>query len=410
MRILFLIFIAALWLPHELLSQSYSGSAYNIYGFGTLQTPTLSAFSGLGNTAVGVRSPVNVNITNPAATNAVQGYSHQFDMDGYFSVLKQSDKDSEGTAYLGGLQGLNFWFRTSARNAMTIGVKSFSRTNYSATDGNNFSPDIGNYSVLYQGTGGVSQLYTAFGHELFKSFHVGVRYNFMFGNLNDTQILLGNTYLDSAVVDVTEYVRKSYLEVGAQYELTPGWLSFGKIVVGATYKPVTQINTRIRELVLYNSDSLLSEDEGSLVIPESFGYGVSFSWKRMMLAADMKLSKWDEVRDVSTIERYVDQQGYSLGFEILPKYNSQRYFDRVDYRLGVSLSNYYLKIKGTSFMESSVNVGLGLPVKYGAGVINLGYQYHLLGTTKNNLIREATNTITLGFSIRESWFRKPLNY
>tara|TARA_Y100001972_G_scaffold4974_1_gene5460 strand:+ start:2284 stop:3516 length:1233 start_codon:yes stop_codon:yes gene_type:complete len=410
MRILFLVLASMLWLPQEVLSQSYSGSAYNIYGFGTMTSPSLTAFSGLGNTSIGVRSPVNVNISNPAATNAIQGYSHQFDIDGYFSVLNQSDKNGTGTAYLGGLQGMNFWFRTSALNAVTVGVKSFSRTNYSATDENKYSPDIGNYSVLYQGTGGVSQFYAGFGHELFKSLHVGVKYNFLFGNLNDTQTVFGNTYLDSTVVDISEYVRKAYLEFGAQYEWQPKWLNFGKIVLGATYKPVTNINTRISELILYDSDSLLTEDEGSMVLPKSFGYGVSFSWKRMMLAADMKLTRWNEVKDVSTIERYVDQQGYSLGFEIMPKYNSQSYFDRVDYRFGLSLSNYYLKIKGTSFMESSVNVGLGLPVKYGAGVINLGYQYHLLGTTKNNLIREVTNTISVGFSIRESWFKKPLNY
>lgn len=409
MRSLFLVFVSIL-LPLGVLSQSYLGSAYNVYGLGTLQAPTLSAFSGLGNTAIGVRSPVNVNITNPAATNSIQGYSHQFDIDGYFSVLKQTDKDSEGTSYLGGLQGLNYWFRTSEKNAMTVGVKSFSRTNYSATNEGNYSPDIGTYSVLYQGTGGVSQFYAGFGHELFKSLNLGVKYNFIFGNLNDTQTVYGNTYLDSTVVNLSEYVRKSYLEFGAQYELKPKWLTFGKIVLGATYRPATYISTRISELIIYNSDSLATEDEGSLVLPESFGYGLSFSWKRMMLAADMKLTRWNEVRDVSTIERYVDQQSYSLGFEILPKYNSQRYFDRVDYRFGVSLSNYYLKIKGTSFMESSVNVGLGLPVKYGSGVINLGYQYHMLGTTKNNLIREVTNTISIGFSIRENWFKKPLNY
>jgi len=394
----------------EVWGQSYSGSAYNVYGFGTLQAPTLSAFSGLGNTSIGVRSPFNVNITNPAATNAIQGFSHQFDVDGYFSVLNQSDKDTEGVSYLGGLQGLNYWFRTSEKNALTVGVKSFSRTNYSAYNENNFSPDIGEYAVLYQGTGGVSQFYAGFGHELFKSLNVGVRYNFMFGNLNDTQVVYDNNYLDSTVVDVSEYVRKSYLEFGVQYELKPKWLRFGKIVLGATYKPVTNINTRISELIMYDADSLVSEDEGFQVLPESFGYGLSFSWKRMMIAADLKLTKWNEVSDVSSIERYVDQQGYSLGFEILPKYNSQNYFDRVDYRVGVSLSNYYLKIKGTGFMESSVNLGLGLPVKFGSGVINLGYQYHLLGTTKNNLIREVTNTISLGFSIRENWFRKPLNY
>ncbi len=391
-------------------SQSYTGSAYNVYGLGTLQSPTLSAFSGLGNTSIGVRSPINVNITNPAATNAIQGFSHQFDIDGYFSVLNQKDRDSEGVSYLGGLQGLNYWFRTSEKSAMTVGVKSFSKTNYSATNENNYSPDIGNYSVLYQGTGGVSQFYVGFGQELFKSLNLGVKYNFIFGNLNDTQVVYDNTYLDSTVVDLSEYVRKSYLEFGAQYEIKPRWLSFGKIVLGATYRPATQINTRISELIIYASDSLVSEDNGSVVLPESFGYGLSFSWKRMTLAADVTLTKWNELSDVSSIERYVDQQGYSLGFEILPKYNSQNYFDRVNYRLGVSLSNYYLKIKGTGFMESSMNLGLGLPVKYGSGVINLGYQYHLLGTTNNNLIREATSTISIGFSIRENWFKKPLNY
>ena len=116
---------------------------------------------------------------------------------------------------------------------------------------------------------------------------------------------------------------------------------------------------------------------------------------------------------------YSDTHTIKAGFEITPRRTDVRnYFNRVSYRVGARVANYYQTFAGERVNQLAVTAGLGFPVKiWGASSFNLGFEYGRFSSpgavqisgAKVGLVTQNYYKLSIGFSlfsadVSDHWF------
>ncbi|MEQ6166132.1 hypothetical protein AAOE16_02965 [Ekhidna sp. MALMAid0563] len=382
--------------------QSISGSAYNVFGIGSLEHTGLVSFEGMGNIGIANRSTENVNLKNPAALNAIHGYNQIFDVGFTYSLLNQSSEGQSFNTSSGGINGLNYWFRNSSKMAMTFGFSKISDASYDVTDQNAENNVLGNYDARHLGEGGTTSFYFGTGYELTERLNVGARFNFLFGSMNHTESFYSpelSTYLE---VEEDKWFTSALFDFGAQYIIP-----FGKktIILGATLSNGTSAGVAYETIIESSTDTLNYTGASSAIkIPPKYGLGVGVNNGSWSINLDYEYQPWGMNTNGNDYS-YRDRTILSAGIEFQKDRTSQEYLDRMSYRIGTSTFNNYISIEGINYWNSSFSAGLGLPIGM-RGLINLSYQYVNNGTLSNGLIYEQQHSFSIGLSFKDIWFRK----
>lgn len=396
-------FISFLCLTLSAFGQSTTGSVYGIYGIGTLYTDGMGAYRSMNNAAIGSRLPGAVNLKNPAALSAVNIATQIFDVDLAAKSLHQKTSSSSTSAMVGGLENLNLWLHLGQKTGMVMGMNQFSDARYDITNDKR-SSSIGTYSVRYQGSGGLFQMYVGAGHSIGKYLSVGAKGSFLFGKITSQQTI-GTNGLVSGVESTESRVLKQFVvDLGTQ--LTIPISTNHQITLGFIYRPSYNLNFRTEDKLIQNtSDSVTSYSKSNMIFPEKYGVGFEYRMRRLTISVDGELDKWG-VNGKQDGYNYIDQYSLSAGVSYQNDPDSYTYFNRMAFRAGFGMKNYYVQVNGTQFGNQSFSLGVGLPVSRGFGMLNVGYKYAGLGTTDNNLVYEQLHTFTVNMSIRDMWFRK----
>ncbi len=385
-------------------SQSSIGSAYNMFGLGSLSDPGLQAFKSKGNAAIGVRDGLNVNLKNPAALNAIQGPTHIFDLDTYVSNFNQKTKSESENATVGGFGGINLWFRISNNSGIAVGISEFSRAQYDITDAYKSSNFANAYSTRYQGNGGLTQFYLAYGRKIVKNLDMGIRGSFLTGQITSEQTIFNNVVFDDVVVENADYVGKLIADLGLQYSVINK--ESQKLIIGLIYRPQFLIKSEFSNKIIYNqTDSLTTVGNNEYYLPKSYGVGISYSFDSWSLSADAEKQNWG-INMSGEDFAYQNLDKYSIGMEFLGKDKPENYFDQVPVRFGVSWYKDYLIVKDSELRNIKLSLGVGLPFQKHRGVINLGYEYFWRKPEDSNLIYETTHSFRISISQRDKWFQK----
>jgi hypothetical protein len=154
-----------------------------------------------------------------------------------------------------------------------------------------------------------------------------------------------------------------------------------------------------------------------LRVPHEFGAGLYYQDRMIAWGVDYKYSAWgsnndsygenSNAKDIAVA--YTNTHSLKLGFEITPKRTDVRsYLNRVTYRVGARMGNYYQTFAGEQINQMAITAGFGFPVKlWGASSINVGLEYGRLAspaTTQLNgmkvgLVKQNYYKISVGFSI-----------
>lgn len=382
-------------------AQSISGSAYNIFGIGTLNQTGLLQFQSLGGSGIGARSDENVNLKNPASLNAIVGHNQIFDIGVSFSSLSQKSLERSFSTTYGGLNGLNYWVRAGDNLAFAFGASKFSDASFDIID-SKLNSSLGSFDARYIGTGGISQLYFAAGFKISKSLSLGARFNLLSGSQSLTEIThLSQLNFDVTVNEEQNFV-KAILDLGVQYDLPIGQNK--KLVLGAIYRPKSPINYLHEKTLTNYSDSLIAESSSSSYVPEKLGVGIGFSLPKWQFNIDYEFENWG-INQAEQTYSYTDRSLFSVGIEYQKERFSSSYLDRVAFRFGAGIQSNYTVVDQTNYWNQTWSAGLGLPFNRGS-LINIGYQYQKMGTQTNNLVLENSHTFSLSFSIKDIWFRK----
>lgn len=420
--------VALTFMVLPLLAQSGTNSPYSQYGFGVLSDQSSGFNRGMGGLAYALREHNQVNYLNPASYSCVDSLSFIFDAGVSLQLTNFEENGKKRNAKNANFEYAVAIFRATKHVGVSFGILPYSNVgyNYSSTDNVNAFPSEessnATYSNVYDGEGGLRQVYLGVGWEPFKGFSVGVNASYLWGDYTRSIV---NSYSDSYANTLSRYytaeVYSYKLDFGLQYSLDLS--AKDAVTLGLTYSYGHSLNSDPECMIISNNSQTSVADtmkyvvNDGLSIPHVFGAGISWKHnKQLMLGADYQLQKWSSVdfpqysnSDYKLSgDMFKDRHKFTVGGEYCQGELSRSFLGRVHYRAGVSYTTPYLKINGKDGpKEISVSAGFGIPIMNNynnRSMLNISGQWSR--QSMDGFIKENTFRINIGFTFNEKWFSK----
>ncbi len=393
-------------------------SPYSQMGIGDIDNGFYNRTSGLAETGIAYRSPRFLINNNPASFSGLtnQFFTMEMSLRGSFinyagtAVAPASTQSGDITfrRLVMGIKAAKHW-------GTSVGLVPFATQNFEYNvpyyiQGSN--QEIANH--YYTGHGSVNKAYWANGYEFFHHLSIGVEAAYIFGDLNQKDILQNaatGATLTSTQNDI--YLQNIYMTYGLQL--------YGKIgkhweyTLGGVYSQRADLLASPNKLVL-NNDSLILQNEqspdGYLSLPNSFGGGISITHNQHYTwLADYRYSDWNSVQRQNSYPgqdySIVSSERASLGFEISKRRNF--YNNKVElsyFQSGVYYGNSYLQINGKQLKDYGVTLGFGVNSLKTPLAYTVVFNYGIRGTTQNNLVRENYANVSFIINYGTIWFTK----
>lgn len=399
-------------------AQNEISTPYSCFGVGVLNSSSNGILNGMGSTSYAIYDPYHINFRNPASYAAYDSLSFVADAAAsvYISRLDQgklSQKNSYAKAdYIAiGLPVTRHW-RTS------IGVVPFSTMGYNIQDQQEI-PNIGNVSYEYTGNGGINQLYWGNAFRICKGLSIGLNTSYMFGSLYYSSNSdfdgenIYNTYISDAF-----HIDGIYLTGGLQYNFNIK--ENHNIGIGVVYSNSAYIWLKEKKFINYyigdystttTYDTLYYTDgiKGRLFLPQSVGGGLSYTYKnKLTIAADVTWQNWKNYQFMGHGDSTQNAITASLGCQFIPNPLSNKFGQRMSFRLGAKYSSGIFVLQNKPITEFAVTLGVGFPLNTfnTHSSINIALEYGKMGTLEMNLIRQNYFRCTLNFTLQEKWYQR----
>jgi hypothetical protein len=399
-------------------------SPYTRFGLGALvengMDPRITAMGGL---YYGMRGSNLINTANPASYSAFDSVSFVFDggIFGMVTQLQTSNQTDQGD-YIS-LSHLMFGFPVTKWWKTSLGILPFSYVGYDIYSTVS-QEDFTDVQYVYQGSGGLSQLYWGNAFPIGKKLSVGFNMKYMFGSIIRSR---GISFPDSIQMKNT-YIRGSirpsdiYGEIGVQYKTNLPKGLF--MVIGGAFSPQTDISSKANYVattyfgeinsVQYSYDTIEHRinEKGSFTLPIRTGFGVTIGKEGKWIAGtDFLWQNWEKFTYYGQSDSLVNRWNIAIGGEYIPDAKSMSsYFQRMSYRIGGHYGKTPLYLRDKHLDEYGISFGLGMPIKKSKSMINLSVSIGRKGTITNGLISERFIRFTLGVNVFENWFFKSKYY
>jgi hypothetical protein len=396
-------------------------SPYSQMGIGDLEDSYYNRTSGMANTGIAYRSNRFLIDNNPASFSALTDQYFTVEMGIRGSLINYSgypvDPSNNQSADIT-FRKLVLGMKLSKHWGSSIGLVPFSTQNYEFNvpyyiQGSN--TEIAN--DYFQGHGSVNKAYWANSYEFFHHLSIGVDFGYLFGELNQKDILQ-NSSTGASLTSTTNSVDLNNLYV------TYGMQLYGKLgkrwnySLGGTFSNKTDLFASTNKLVLAPDSSILQNEELSqnyLTLPITYGLGVALTKdQKYSFLADYKYQGWSNVSGNT-----YPGQGYTLGnsnkgsvgFEISKKktfYNTK--VELSYFQAGLYYGTTYLQIAGQQIKDYGVTTAVGLNSLKSPLCYAFVLQYGIKGTTTNQLIRENYVNLTFVINYGALWYTKGKKY
>lgn len=437
--------MAVVLMPSTVSAQTSSINAYSpysMYGPGELLTPGTVQMRSMGGVGIAVRALGQVNVLNPAAHSVVPSKSFLFDVsfDGTHFRNNQAKYDSLGakrdpakTVYNTiNIHNIYLSFPVAKGLGASVSVAPYSSVGYkmsTISENEENWADIGRVMYGYGGEGDISEVKFALGWEPWRNFSIGVAAKYYWGYIERnytasiTNVITGTgTYSSTNGVD-KYIVNNLKFQAGLQWNII--YTEDEILTLGATYDLGGRLNPEKQSYVYTNSviNSIQSHylrqniDNVELRVPHQVGVGVFYRNREFALGADYNYAAWgggnasyeENASAKNVAVRYIDTHDIKLGFELTPRSSDVRnYLNRMSYRAGIRLGNYYQTFGGQRINKLAVTLGVGLPVKvWGASSVNVGFEYGRMSSPNTievgaqcvGLVTQNYYKISVGFSL-----------
>jgi hypothetical protein len=389
-------------------AQNNTNSPYSMFGLGLVNSSGDSRSFGMGGTGIAMPSQEGMNTLNPASLGSLDSLAFyiNFQLKSDYSTISSSNQTA--SSFNTNFENMSFGFKANKWWGVGFGLTSFSNIGYSIITNEYLFGTDQKYNMLYEGAGGISDVYLTNSFRLTKNFSAGVDASFLWGsiisketadysNLNGTKITNTRTY----------HLNNIHLKYGLQYH---GLISSTAIFAGATYSRRTNLYTTYDQTIVYNKYELYNKMEptNDYLVPNKLGVGLGLAFKKSWtVAADYQFDNWDGLSRPYQNAKTKDAQKFSAGIEYAPYKNQfSSIFNRMKYRAGAFMNDTYLSINNYDLQEKGFSVGVSIPMRQLHNSISVSYQYKVIGTTSNGLLKETHNTIKIGFIWCEDWFSK----
>ncbi|TCN61381.1 long-subunit fatty acid transport protein [Acetobacteroides hydrogenigenes] len=401
-------------------AQEYSKNFYSpntIYGIGQLSLPGFSNTRGMGDAGIGLRSRFMINHLNPAALTAQDTTTFIVDF-GIESNNIYASTSSKNTSFNGfSVDHISMAFPISKRLFTALTFQPMTQVGYRVTIDETdpkVLANIGNVSYEYNGKGGINIGQIGLGAKIIEGLSVGANLNLYFGsidrNYNTVFPATNSLYLSTSTASKV-MVSNFGFSTGVSYAhkiSKEKFLNFGliyqpKLNISAKYDELTTVTSNPTDTIKY-----LNKDV-SFGIPTRIGIGASYGkTDRYAFSFDYEFAQWNKVTPLDKMSEYVNTNSVRAGFEITPNIlDFRNYFNRVTYRVGLRYNDVYYKVKGNKTNDIAVTAGFAFPIK-GLSYLNTSFEFGKRGTKVDGSVKENYFTFTVGVSLFDRWFLKPM--
>jgi hypothetical protein len=356
----------------------------------------------LGGFAVGLSGDGFINRINPAALSKISltRFSGAFEYANFIS----DDASTSGTLARGEFKSMAIAVPVSVDHGIVLSadVAPYSSANYGIT----YADRQPNQTLF--GTGGLSSLSISLSYQPFPSLSLGGKATYLNGKMRQ---LLRINFEDPTFSDGEIHTSRFYS--GGTFTLGAMYSGFGhlseslsSLTLGFILTSPATLDAR-EERVVYFSNSFDTTNTRSSSAEIPFGFGVGLSYlisERYLLGSDLYYQDWENANFFGEPAVGLRKRArFGAGFEILPPREFTGYWSRVHFRAGFYYHSTYYRINNQGIDEFVGTIGGGFPIGPDSRV-NIGLQYGVRGTTRNNLTKDSIVRLTISVSASEAWF------
>lgn len=405
---------------YPVIAQVQISSPYSLFGIGNLYGVSSQINMALGGATTAFSSPYSINPNNPASYITFDSNSFVFDAALHIrsGTLRTTD-ESQKTRF-GSLSNLYLGFPVTKWWRASAGIMPYSNVGFEIT-GDQVIDNIGRLVSVYSGYGGLNKTYIGSAFSPVKNLSVGVNMAYIFGNIVKQRAM---TFPDSGtfantMVRSTARLNKINFDMGLIYRI---YMKEGRFAqIGLTYIPKQILDGHSESIaytyaynysknleVVKDTVSYDSGNDGLVDLPTSLGAGLMIgTTNRWYAIADVNWQKWSEFSYLGNNPGLKDNFRVSLGGQFRPSaVDMGKFYQRVNYRLGLRFEQSYLEINNTRINDFGLSFGVGLPMKKSRSTLNIAVELGRQGTTENGLIQENYMRFTIGSALQERWFMK----
>jgi hypothetical protein len=149
-------------------------------------------------------------------------------------------------------------------------------------------------------------------------------------------------------------------------------------------------------------------NSGEIRIPAGYGVGLVVEFReKLLVGSDYFFQPWSRATvDGATSGLLADEQRIGFGAQTIPRSDAfASYLQRLVFRIGFYSTVMYFKDRqGNRIREDIGTVGLGLPFFFGAGRLDLAFEYGRRGRLPMNPVEEKVFRFLFSVTGGEKWF------
>lgn len=396
-------------------AQTRISSPFSRYGLGELQFHQNFANQGMAGLGIGFRSNINVNNLNPASYTAFDTTSFVFEATVFSHFYQQLTATQSQQSNYTSLGSVAFGFPVTRWWGVGLGLKPFSSVGYKIRDFEDHEL-VGRVNYLYEGQGGINQVFIGNAFQLFRGFSVGVNSSYLWGSLERHATVQSDTtgfFLTNRIL--SNQINGWHFGFGAQYVAALSEKS--NITLGITYGHENPVNARMGETIRRRLPAMTNSPfdtihhvEGlrqQINIPAYWGAGAFMQFNNNWGAGmDFQWQNWEAFEMFGQAEGLNNSYQAAFGIQHQPSVQTYSTFlNRIRYRAGFRYGQTYLNPFDEPLDEFGISFGLVMPVRRtptGQGMLNISMEYGQRGTP--DLIQENFFRINLGVNVNENWF------
>jgi hypothetical protein len=380
---------------------------------GKLTSTTNGTMAALGGTSYALKNNLFINYKNPASYTAFDSLSFIGDAAFFVSFGNLKTAEQEQRADVARFGYLTIGLPVTKHWRTSVGIIPFSDIGYNIID----KKEDRSYS--YVGEGGLMQLYWGNAFKLYKELSFGLNVSYLFGSMNNIRYAeyTGEHFLNSRIAR-NNYINGICFTAGLQYFTDIN--ANHRLGFGLVYDRSVQI--WVKENLLINNylgvydnsaayDTVLYQEgnKGRMVLPQSVGFGMSYFFaNKLLIGADVTWQNWNNYKMMGHGDSLIDAIVVNVGVQFTPNAASNKYFKRINFRLGAKYSTGYLNLNDTPLPEMAVTFGLGFPFRSftSQSSLHIMFEYGQMGTTAHGLINQNYFKVQLNFILHEKWYQR----
>ncbi len=374
-----------------------SQSFYSQHGLGLVKHFVSGQSVGMGGVGLAVADRYSLNYLNPAAVVnlPITFISGHFEHESIGLESQSQDAAISAT----NVAAVQFHVPLKKeRVSLALALVPFSEIEYTFESRGTIG--LESFTEVLEGDGGANTAILTVAIRPFQRLTVGASGLFYFGSLRNiwrVQFREGSGLINTRQ-EVIDNFTSGNIRIGFQFELLKDWR------VAGIFSPSITLDAN-RSVSLVNIKKFSDFPDRDFEVPLTLGFGTSFFLgRKLLIAADYHIKRWSD----ANIEGYVnDSRMINLGLEFSGRDDriNSSYWSRAAVRAGFYYRDLGLEDPvGQSVTEMFGSVGVGLPIKWRAGRLDLALEFGRRGSIADNPVTEDIIRISATATAGERWF------